>query len=203
MRVLVYANRYNGRCRFPVDLGVEDVGHLSDDAVGVGEVSFGRKSVDCREFREVHLGGSFEGEVLEPVVPALEIGLSLEPKREQAGKVLFPVLPALLPRHLPDRVRLAVSNGDVAVAALLYVPDHFLHHHEVAEVRMAARHEPGENVEWRVVTDCLHDGAVIPVPDHDPPPYEIGGFGEIDDHRGDGLDAKFRKGLLDIERRGA
>ena len=74
---------------------------------------------------------------------------------------------------------LAVGDGDVPVAALLHVPDNLLHHHQVAEVRVAARHEPGEDMERGFVPDRLGDRAVVPVPDHDAPAHEVRDLGEF------------------------
>ena len=97
VRVLVNTNRDNRRSRFAVDLGEEDICDLRDHAVRMGEIGLGSKTVNCRQLGEIYLGRRFEGEILEPFIFALEIGLSLKAESIKAGKVLFPVLAALLP----------------------------------------------------------------------------------------------------------
>jgi hypothetical protein len=87
-------------------------------------------------------------------------------------------------------MRLTVSNGHVAIATLLHMPDHLLHDHQVTEMRVAAWHEPGEDVKGRAVADRSGDRAVVPVPDDYTSPHKIRDVGEIGDYRGNGLDAK-------------
>jgi hypothetical protein len=41
VRVLVNTNRYNGRSRFAIDLGIQDICNLRDHTVGMGEISLG------------------------------------------------------------------------------------------------------------------------------------------------------------------
>jgi hypothetical protein len=179
VRVLVNPDRHQCRRRLAVDLGIEDIRDLGDHGVRMGEVGVRAEAVDCRELGEVDLGRRLEGKILEPVVFALELGLACKAEGTEAGEILLSVLVAFLPREAADGMGLAVGNGDIAVAALLHVPDNLLHHHQVAKMRVATRHEPGENVEWRFITYRPGNGKIITVPDYDAAAHKIRDFGEF------------------------
>ncbi len=98
---------------------------------------------------------------------------------------------------------LAVGDGDVPVAPLLHVPDNLLHHHQVAEMRVAARHEPGEDMKGCPVPDGLCNGPVVPVPDNDAPAHEVRDLGEFCHDGCYGVDTEIGKRLPDIKGRGA
>ena len=186
MGVLVNPDRHKGRRRLTVNLWVEDISHLRDHTICMGKVCIGTKPIDCCKFREIHLGRCLESQVLEPVVPALEIGLSFKPKRIKAGKVLLPVLVALRPREVAYCMGFPVSNRHIAIPTLLNVPYNFFHHHQVAQVWVTGWHEPGQDMELLTVMDRIGDHLVIAVPEDDTPAEEIGDFGQVTNRIPDG-----------------
>jgi len=181
-----------------VHLGIEDICNLGDHALGMGKRGLVREPVYRLEFREVHLGRRLEREVCEQPVFALEVGMPPVSERIQAFQVLPPVLVALFPGDLTHRVGFPVRDGDIPCPALLDVPDHLLHHHQVAEVGVPGGHEPCQDVKGPLVPDGLGDLPVIAVADHDAAADERRHAGEDPLDGGDRLDAEHGEEFLDI-----
>ncbi|OPX76239.1 MAG: hypothetical protein A4E39_00064 [Methanoregulaceae archaeon PtaB.Bin152] len=179
-------------------LGVEDIGNLGDHALGMGKRGLVREAVDRLEFREVHPGRRLERKVRQLPVPALEVGMPPVSKRIQALQVLPPVLVAFRPGDVTHRVGFPVRNGDIPRPALLHVPYHLFHHHQVSEVGVAGGHEPGQDVKGPPVPYCLCDLAIVAVADHDAASDERRHAGEDPFDACDRLDAKHGEKFLDI-----
>jgi len=134
--VLVGADRDDRGFRL-AELRVEDVRHLGDDALHVGDVSLAVEAVDGLELREVRLRTEFEREVLKFAVRGLPVERSLvgvETEREEREEVVLGVVVDLVPRQSAGGVGLEVRDERVGVGALLLVPDELVEHHLVADV---------------------------------------------------------------------
>jgi hypothetical protein len=99
----------------------------------------------------------------------------------------------LVPRQPAGGVRLQVRDQPVGVRAALLVPDQFVEHELVADVRVARRHEPREGRRRFVVPHGLGYRAIVPVAEDDPSAHEVVGVGHLVDHVLEGFDAELRE----------
>ena len=93
-----------------------------------------------------------------------------------------------------------VRDCDIAVPSLLHMPDDLFHHHQMAEVRVPGRHEPGQDMELALVAYRIGDHLVIAVADDDPPADKIRDFREVHQSRSQSVKFQIRKMFLDLKR---